>query len=189
VSEFREIIDVFIKIVSLLREGRLTLNSPLEEIVIKAGGENLAYIDNRRDAMEKYEFDFWDKVRGQFDSEEDFIKFIQSKGINKQLLYSKSEQFPDFIFKVEKQENKLISGTLLELKDSMGGSIASFNSTLPTKFKTLEEVDIINGNNLVSRISSLIDCQLSSHKDYLTFQRRCFYLIRTHKNEEDKVKI
>jgi len=189
VSEFREIIDVFIKIVSLLREGRLTLNSPLEEIVIKAGGENLAYIDNRRDAKEKYGFDFWHKIRSQFDNEENFLKFIQSKGVNKQLLYSKSEQFPDFIFKVEKQENKLISGTLLELKDPMGGSIASFNSTLPTKFKTLEEVDIINGNNLVSRISSLIDCQLSSHKDYLTFQRRCFYLIRTHKNEEDKVKI
>jgi hypothetical protein len=100
VSEFREIIDVFIKIVSLLREGRLTLNSPLEEIVIKAGGENLAYIDNRRDAMEKYGFDFWHKIRSQFDNEENFLKFIQSKGVNKQLLYSKSEQFPDFIFKV-----------------------------------------------------------------------------------------
>jgi hypothetical protein len=87
---------------------------------------------------------------------------------------------------VKKRGNKLISGTLLELKDSMGGSIASFNSTLPTKFKTLEEVDIINGNNLVSRISSLIDYPLSLHKDYLTFQRRCFYLkghIKTKKRK------
>lgn len=187
--EFKEITDLFSEIISLIRQGVLTLHSPLEEIVIKAGSENLAYIDNRRDAKEKYGFDFWHKIRAQFDSEDDFIKFIQSKGINKQLLYSKSEQFPDFIFRVKKRGNKLISGTLLELKDSMGGSIASFNSTLPTKFKTLEEVDIINGSNLVSRISSLIDYPLSLHKDYLTFQRRCFYLIRTHKNEEEKVKI
>jgi hypothetical protein len=78
---------------------------------------------------------------------------------------------------------------LLELKDSKGGSIASFNSTLPTKYKNLEEIDVINGKNLVSRIASIIDGALHSEKTYRTFERRCFYLIRTHAGKDDKVKL
>ena len=56
-------------------------------------------------------------------------------------MYSKSEQFPDFLFKTRKHAGKLICGSLLELKDSKGGSVASFNSTLPTKYKNLEEIE------------------------------------------------
>jgi hypothetical protein len=114
---------------------------------------------------------------------------MQSQGINKRILYSKSEQFPDFLFKVRKRENKLICGSLLELKDSKGGGIASFNSTIPTKYKSLYEVDVINGGNLVSKITSTVDGELASDKSYYTFQRRNFYFIRTHKDNDSRVKI
>jgi hypothetical protein len=109
--------------------------------------------------------------------------------MNEKTLYSSSAQFPDFMFKVRKQNDKLTCGSLLELKDSTGGSIASFNSTLPTKHKSLEEIDIINGTNLVSRITSIIDGDLALDKNYRTFQRKNFYLIRTFKDNNKKIKV
>ncbi|MEW6410600.1 MAG: hypothetical protein AB1488_10920 [Nitrospirota bacterium] len=157
--------------------------------MIKTSKTNLAYVDNRRDAKEKYSFDLWDRIKKQFKDSMDFINWMEAQGIAERILYSKSEQFPDFLFKVRRQENKLTCGSLLELKDSKGGSIASFNSTLPTKYKSFDEVDIINGNNLVSRITSTLDGKFASDRNYHTFQRRNFYLIRTNKDSIDRVKI
>jgi hypothetical protein len=187
--EFIDAMELFVGVVNGLRQKQINLNSSLDEIVLKASGTNLAYVDNRRDANEKFSFDFWNSVKRQFKDSMGFIDWIKTYGVDERILYSKSEQFPDFLLKVRRQENKLTCGSLLELKDSMGGSIASFNSTLPTKYKSLDEVDIINGNNLVSRITSIMDGQLASDKNYHTYQRRNFYLIRTHKNNDDKVKI
>lgn len=187
--EFTDAIELFIGIVDGLKQKKINLNSQLEDIVLKASKTNLAYIDNRRDANEKYSFDFWDGIKRQFKNSTNFIDWMKSNGIDERILYSKSEQFPDFIFKVRRQENKLTCGSLLELKDSKGGSIASFNSTLPTKYKNLDEVDIINGNNPVSKITSIMDGQLGLDKNYHTFQRRNFYLIRTHKDSDDKMKL
>lgn len=187
--EFIDAMELFVGVVNGLRQKQINLNSSLDEIVLKAISTNLAYVDNRRDASEKFSFDFWDSVKRQLKDSIVFIDWIKTYGIDERILYSKSEQFPDFILKVRMQENKLTCGSLLELKDSKGGSIASFNSTLPTKHKNLDEVDMINGNNLVSRITSIMDGQLASNKNYHTFQRRNFYLIRTHKDNDDKVKI
>lgn len=78
-------------------------------------------------------------------------------------------------------EERYTDGSLIELKDSRGASIASFNSTIPTKYKSLEEIGVINGNNLVSRIARAIDGDLALDECYLKFERRCFYLVRTHK--------
>lgn len=83
---------------------------------------------------------------------------------------------------------KYVGGSVVELKDSKGGNVASFNSTIPTKRKSLEEIDIINGNNLVSRIATIKDGELTASESYLEHERGCFYLIRTHK-ETEKVKI
>jgi hypothetical protein len=188
-NEFIDAIELFAGIVKSLRQNQVNPHSPLEEMVLKACGTNLAYVDNRKDAKEKFGFDFWEGMKKQFNDEENFKNFIKMKGINERTLYSKSEQFPDFIFKVKRQENELICGSLLELKDSNGASIASFNSTLPTRYKSLDEVDLINGNNFVSRITSIMDGELASDKNYRTYQRRNFYLIRTHKGKDDKVKI
>jgi hypothetical protein len=187
--EFMDAIELFSGIVNGLRENQVSPQLPLDEIVLKAINTNLAYVDNRRDAREKYNFDFWGGVKKQFKNQREFIGWIKTYGIDERILYSKSEQFPDFLLKVRRQENQLTCGSLLELKDSKGGSIASFNSTLPTKYKSLDEVDIINGNNLVSRITSMIDRETASDKNYHIFQRRNFYLIRTHKDSDDKVKI
>lgn len=187
--EFIDAVELFVGLVNGLRGKEINFNSSLDEVVLKTSKSNLAYVDNRRDAKEKYNFDFWDRVKKRFKSEMDFLEWTKVQGVDERILYSKSEQFPDFILKVRRQENKLTCGSLLELKDSKGGSIASFNSTLPTKCKSFNEVDIINGNNLVSRIASIMDGKLSSDRNYRTYQRRNFYLIRTHKDSNDAVKI
>ncbi|MFC1941507.1 hypothetical protein ACFLWL_03825 [Chloroflexota bacterium] len=177
--EFIDVIDFFIGAVNSLKGGTLSLHSPLEEIVLKVSARNLAYIDNRRDAKAKYGYDFWEGL------DKDSLK---TAGIGEKLLYSESAQFPDFIFKVRLHEKQLFCGSLLELKDSKGGTISSFNFTLPTKSKNLEEVDIVNGKNLVSKITSIKDSQLDKVADYHTYQRKCFYLIRTYR-DDDRVKI
>jgi len=187
--EFFDAVELFVGIVNGLEQKQINPTSPLDELVLKTSKANLAYVDNRRDAKEKYNFDLWSSIKKQFKDQKDFIDWMKAQAIDERILYSKSEQFPDFLFKMRKLENKLICGSLLELKDSKGGSIASFNSTLPTKYKSLEEVDVINGNNLVSRIVSVMDGELASDKNYHTFQRRNFYLVRTHKDGDNRVKI
>lgn len=177
--EFIDVIDFFIGAVNRLKAGTLSLHSPLEEIVLKVSARNLAYIDNRREAKAKYGYDFWEGF------DESALKLA---GIKKTLLYSQSAQFPDFIFKLRRRENRLTCGSLLELKDSKGGSISSFNSTLPTKSKSLEEVDTVNGKPLVSKITSIKDGQLAKVADCHTYQRKSFYLIRTH-GDDDRVKV
>jgi len=177
--EFIDVIEFFIGIINNLKKGMINLHSSLEEIVLKVSGGNLAYIDNRRDAKQKYGCDLWGGLNRAL---------LKTAGIEERLLYSQSGQFPDFIFKSREHEKQLTCGSLLELKDSRGGSIASFNSTLPTKNKNLEEVDIINGSNLVSRVTSIKDSELAKAENYYTYQRRCFYFIRTYR-DDDRVKI
>ncbi|MDI6904645.1 MAG: hypothetical protein QMD13_04040 [Candidatus Bathyarchaeia archaeon] len=147
--------------------------------MIRKCGNDLAYIDNRRDAKQKYGFDFWRNLSADR---------LKTQGIEKRLLYSESQQFPDFLFKVRKHGEKYIGGSLIELKDSKNGSVASFNSTIPTKHKSLEEIDVINSNNLVSRIAAIKDGTLATNDRYFKFERRCFYLVRTRK-ESKKVKV
>lgn len=83
-------------------------------------------MDNRRDAKQQYGFDFWRDLS---------MDRLKAQGIEKRLLYSESQQFPDFLFKVRKRGEKYIGGSLIELKDSKGANVASFNSTIPTKTK------------------------------------------------------
>lgn len=170
---------LFVRVADKLKKGVINLHSPLEELVIKTCGNDLAYIDNRKEAKQAYGFDFWSNLS------EDWLR---SKGIQKTLLYSKSDHFPDSLFKVNKQGKKIIGGSLLELKDSKAGSIASFNSTIPTKYKSLEEIDVVNGDRLVSRIATIMDGKLATDESYFKFERKCLYLIRTYR-ETEKVKV
>jgi len=171
--------SLFVRAVNNLKKGTINLHSPLEELVIKTCGKDLAYVDNRRDAKQAYGFDFWSNLN---------IDWLKSKGIQKTLLYSQSQHFPDFLFKVNKQGKKIIGGSLVELKDSKAGSIASFNSTIPTKYKSLEEIDVVNGDRLVSRIATIMDGKLATDESYFKLERKCLYVIRTHKDSE-KVKV
>jgi hypothetical protein len=95
-NEFIDAIELFAGIVKSLIQNQVNLHSPLEEMVLKSCSTKLAYVDNRRDAKEKFGFDFWEGMKKQFNDEEDFKNFIKMKGINERTLYSKSEQFPDF---------------------------------------------------------------------------------------------
>lgn len=175
----RDATELFVRTLTDLKKGRINFNSPLEEIVIKECGKDLAYIDDRRAAKQQYNFDFWSGLS---------LEFLKSQGIDKRLLYTESQQFPDFLFKVNKRGENYIDGSLMELKDSKGGNISSFNSTIPTRNKTLEEIDVINGNNLVSRVAKILDGKLALNEDYLKFDRRCFYLVRTCRGS-NRVKI
>ena len=178
-KEFVDATHLFRETVDNLEKGQISLQSPLEEIILKTCGDNLAYVDHRKDAKQKYGYDFWENLSRDW---------LKTEGIEKRLLYSNSWKFPDFLFKTIKQRGKYIGGSLIELKDTKHGSIASFNSTVPTKYKSLEEIDIINAGNLVSRIARVKDNKLTPDKNYFTFQRRCFYLVRTHRGS-DKVKL
>lgn len=177
--EFADITDFFTEAISNLKTNRFSLHSPLEEIVLKSSKGNLAYVDDRKEAKEKYHYDFWAGLDKNW---------IKKQGVDEKRLYSQSQQFPDFIFKAKRQEDKLICGSLLDLKDSKGGNIASFNSTIPTKYKSLEEVDVINGNNLISRIVQIRDEEAKA-ESYYTYQRNNFYLVRTFKEDTKRVKI
>jgi len=176
-NEFSDIIDFFVNTINNLEADTIDPHSPLEQMVVKSC-RNFAYIDNRKDAKEKYGYDFWMGL------DKDQAK---KQGVGKRLLYSESQQFPDFILKAKRHNDKLSCGSLLELKDSKGGSISSFNSTIPTKYKSLEEVDAINGNNLTSKIVRIVDREAKTESFY-TYQRNCFYLIRTHK-DTSRIKI
>ncbi|MGQ9722654.1 MAG: hypothetical protein ACUVXA_15185 [Candidatus Jordarchaeum sp.] len=186
-SEIADITDFFIQVISNLKNGKFDLCSPLEEIVLKSAGNDLAYIDNRKDAKNVYGVDIWKELRDKI-GEKKFNQLLEDSNITKNLQYSKSQQFPDFIFKVRKVGNKFTCGGLLELKDSKGGSISSFNSTIPTRTKNLKEIEVVNGGDLVLRIASIVDGK-SIKREYCTSERRCFYLVRTHSKDPDKVKV
>ncbi len=181
--------QLFVRIVGALKAKTIQLADPLEKIVLKVMGDDLAYVDNRRDAKKIYKYDFWKDLKKNLKGVSKFQKLLKDTGIQEKLLYSKSECFPDFLLKVKLQADTLISGSLLELKDSKGSSIASFNSTLPTKNKSLDEIDVINGIDLVSKISSIVDGNLSKEEDYKSYQRKCLYLVRTHGENAKKAKL
>lgn len=178
-NEFTDCVQFFINTINYLKRGEISLRSPLEEIALKTCWNKFAYIDDRKATKEKYGYDFWSSFG------KDWLK---EQRIAKGLLYSASQQFPDFLFKTQKHNDRYVAGSLMELKDSKGGNISSFNSTVPTKYKTLKEIDVINGNDLVSRIAKVFDGKFALDENYFTFQRRCFYLVRTQKNT-NKVKV
>ena len=96
--------------------------------------------------------------------------------------------FPDFVLALDSTPT-FAGGAILELKDSKGGSIASFNSTIPARLKSLAEVTCIMGSRSVSAAARIRDLPLSLCPGYLATQRHCFYLIRTHASQAQQVRI
>lgn len=96
--------------------------------------------------------------------------------------------FPDFVLALDNLET-FGNGAILELKDSNGSNIASFNSTIPTRFKSLREVQAITGSKMVVEAAWLRDFPQSLAEDYLSKERHCFYLIRTHRRLQEQVRI
>ncbi len=96
--------------------------------------------------------------------------------------------FPDFLLALD-QHDAFGNGALLELKDSKGDAVASFNSTIPTRRKSLLEVRRISGSTMIARAGSLFDYPLSTASDYLSRQRACFYFVRTRSNDQQRVRL
>jgi len=84
--QFIDIIKFFIEAVNNLKKGPISLHSSLQEVVLKACGDDLAYVDNRKDAKERYRYDFWGNLNRDW---------LKNQGIEERLLYSESAQFPD----------------------------------------------------------------------------------------------
>ncbi len=171
--------------VELLRLKKISIHDDLEKIVLFSSYPNLAYVDGRKKAL-KHKIDVWKELRDRGFLEED----LKGK-LNLKNLYTDSQIFPDFMFKsvIEKRNgkrSKITGGEILELKDSAGSGIASFNSTIPTKYKTLEDIEKLNGvkGNLIIKIAELFD-ENSKRKNWKKYKRHCFYLIRTNKNRDD----
>ncbi len=96
--------------------------------------------------------------------------------------------FPDFVLALDDAPT-FGNGAILELKDSDGSSIASFNSTIPTRFKSLAEVKEITGSRMVLEAAWLRDSPHSLISGYEAHSRHCFYLICTHRRSSHEVRI
>lgn len=96
--------------------------------------------------------------------------------------------FPDFLLALDGKPT-FGNGALLELKDSKGAAISSFNSTIPTRYKSLEDTRRITGSRLVLHAAELFDFALSATPEYLAHPRTCFYLIRTHARARKKIRL
>ncbi len=164
--DFEDIVEFYLGLIQNLKRGSITLDSPLDMTILRMSWDNLAYVDNRRDAR-KYGYDFW--------------KGINTPSISKGQLYSESQEFPDFVYKTRNQNGQPVCGSLLETKDTLGGTISSFNSTIPTGTKSLKEINAINNSEIVSRMTRIKDGEIAKLPSYYTYQRGCFYLIRTHR--------
>jgi len=91
-----------------------------------------------------------------------------------------SGAFPDFVLACE-SHNPFGNGALLELKDSKGKQIASFNSTLPSAKKRVSHLTKLV-REAVSRYEERQNCSCADERD-------CFYLIRTMKNNPNDCRL
>lgn len=90
-----------------------------------------------------------------------------------------SGAFPDFVLAWE-ATGTLGDGALLELKDSQGAAIASFNSTLPSARKSLGKLTALV-REAVLRYESCFRAGAE--------ERDCFYLVRTHKRNPSECRL
>lgn len=104
--EFVDITDFFVQAVNNLKNGEFNLSSSLEEIVLKSAGRNLAYVDNRKDALNKYGFDLWRELKDEL-GEGELNQILKKSKIDVNLKYSQSQQFPDFIKSKSRRANSL----------------------------------------------------------------------------------
>ena len=80
--------------------------------------------------------------------------------------------FPDLSIKVNKNKNIFAGGELIELKDSDTYTVSSFNSTIPTSTKRIEQ--IIKGEN-----SGIRNQMVAAGDDINSLpERDVFYLVR-----------
>jgi len=93
---------------------------------------------------------------------------------------SDSGAFPDFVLACE-PHSPLGNGALLELKDSAGDQIASFNSTLPSARKHI--------SRLTKMVRTAVQNYESKRGCACPDERDCFYLVRTKNKNQDACRL
>jgi len=93
---------------------------------------------------------------------------------------SDSGAFPDFVLACE-PHSPLGNGALLELKDSAGNQIASFNSTLPSARKHI--------SRLTKMVRTAVQNYESKRGCACPDERDCFYLVRTKNKYPDTCRL
>ncbi len=182
------IIRCFLQIVDDLSQHRVFLTSfPLEELVAHYTG--FAYIGSRRTLKqavlshsnllrERFRLNRCEGCPDVSAPEEEWARWWYDRAD-----WDKdSGVFPDFVIAYEVPGN-CWKGALIELKDSKQGSIASFNSTLPSA-----EKDVKRLSDIVRESVRRYDFPLSDKQEY-AWKRKCFYLVRTWASQEEKVRI
>lgn len=89
--------------------------------------------------------------------------------------------FPDMAIRLNKDRKIFTGGELIELKDSDSYAVSSFNSTIPSRSKKIE--DIIAGRNSAVRKQM----ERAGNDIFSLPVRDVYYLIRGRKNEHTKV--
>jgi hypothetical protein len=94
-----------------------------------------------------------------------------------QFAYRGDGKFPDMVLRVNASRRAFKGGDIIELKDSASSSIASFNSTVPTGTKSLNDLDSANAIRAADPLADSVS------------DRDVFYLIRTHRGIKARTKI
>lgn len=110
------------------------------------------------------------------------LKKLEQFPFDKKLLSCRNDGvFPDLAIRINKDRKIFTGGELIELKDSDSYTVSSFNSTIPSRSKKIEE--IITGEN------SVIKQQMEkAGNDIFSLPvRDVFYLVRGKKDGHTKV--
>lgn len=170
------VLSLFFEIASLLKSPGVATEHSLEQIALAY--PNYAYIGARRDLADAVLSLAERLPNNKGSNADDWVRqWFGTKDWKKN-----SGTFPDFVLSYQ-NSNIPYNGALLELKDSKGSSIASFNSTLPSARKFLSTM-----NPMVSEAVKRWDYPSSEHPEY-PFERDCFYLIRTQNSSQSQVRI
>ena len=116
--------------------------------------------------------------KGEFTSQNPLATFPFSEEI---LSCVNKGKFPDLAIKLNWNNPIFSGGELIELKDSKGYSVASFNSTIPTGEKDIQKLIEGTENTIRTQMQEAGD-------DILSLRiRQVFYLIRGRKKSNVKV--
>src|SRR3990167_7785057 len=110
------------------------------------------------------------------------VKKLDEFPFKKNLLSCRNDGvFPDMAIRLNKDRKIFTGGELIELKDSDSHTVSSFNSTIPSRSKKIEE--IITGEN------SIIKQQMEKAGNDISSlpTRDVFYLVRGKKKQHTKV--
>lgn len=183
------IVSCFLSMVDDLRHSRVTMTtSPLDALI--AGYNNYAYVGSRRQLRQEV-LRLGSRLRSRISgldvqhppdnaADEEWVVWW----FGRKDWATNSGVFPDFVLAcVGERKDYYWRGALLELKDSAGASVASFNSTLPSAVKDLQKL-----SKVVQDAVCRYDLPLSRCRNY-SWIRRCFYLVRTRAQSQEEVRV